>query len=102
YRHRERGASLVKKCIPVARRFGAAVVVGLIDEKGMAVTVERKEEGARRSFHILVAEMGVPPEDIWWDALVFPCGTGDAAYLGSAAQTIEGVRAVKELFPDSK
>src|SRR6185436_9158662 len=31
-----------------------------------------------------------------------PCGTGDAAYLGSAAQTIAGVAAVKELFPDSK
>ena len=44
----------------------------------------------------------MPPEDIWWDALVFPCGTGDQNYLGSAAQTIEGVRALKELFPDTK
>ena len=98
----EDGRSRFEKVIPLARRFGAAVVVGLIDEKGMAVTVERKVEVARRSFHILVEEMGVAPEDIWWDPLVFPCGTGDAAYLGSAAQTIEGVRAVKELFPDSK
>ncbi len=65
----------------------------------MAVDVERKVEVARRTYHILVEEMGVKPEDIWWDPLVFPCGTGDAAYLGSAAQTIEGVRAVKELFP---
>ncbi|MFY9820755.1 MAG: methionine synthase [Thermoanaerobaculia bacterium] len=98
----EDGRSRFEKVIPLARRFGAAVVVGLIDEKGMAVDVERKEEVARRSYHILVEEMGVKPEDIWWDPLVFPCGTGDAAYLGSAAQTIEGVRAVKELFPDSK
>jgi 5-methyltetrahydrofolate--homocysteine methyltransferase len=98
----EDGRSRFEKVIPLARRFGAAVVVGLIDEKGMAVTVERKVEVARRSFHILVEEMGVAPEDIWWDALVFPCGTGDAAYLGSAAQTIAGVAAVKELFPDSK
>ncbi len=88
--------------MPLAKRFGAAVVVGLIDEKGMAVDVERKVEVARRSYHILVEEMGIAPEDIWWDALVFPCGTGDATYLGSAAQTIEGVRAVKELFPDTK
>ncbi|MEA2603284.1 MAG: 5-methyltetrahydrofolate--homocysteine methyltransferase [Acidobacteriota bacterium] len=98
----EDGRSRFEKVIPLAKRFGAALVVGLIDEKGMAVTVERKVEVARRSFHILVEEMGIAPEDIWWDALVFPCGTGDAAYLGSAAQTIEGVRAVKELFPDSK
>jgi 5-methyltetrahydrofolate--homocysteine methyltransferase len=76
--------------------------VGLIDEKGMAVTVERKEDVARRSYQILTEDFGVHPEDIWWDPLVFPCGTGDAAYLGSAAQTIEGVRAVKELFPDTK
>ncbi|HEV8583142.1 MAG TPA: methionine synthase [Thermoanaerobaculia bacterium] len=98
----EDGRSRFEKVVPLARRFGAALVVGLIDEKGMAVDVERKVEVARRSYHILVEEMGVAPEDIWWDALVFPCGTGDAAYLGSAAQTIEGVRAVKELFPDTR
>ncbi|HEV7517357.1 MAG TPA: homocysteine S-methyltransferase family protein, partial [Thermoanaerobaculia bacterium] len=98
----EDGRSRFDKVVPLARSFGAALVVGTIDEKGMAVTVERKVEVARRSFQILTEEMGVCPEDIWWDALVFPCGTGDATYLGSAAQTIEGVRALKELFPETK
>ena len=98
----EDGRSRFEKVVPLARRFGAALVVGAIDEKGMAVTVERKVEVARRSYRILTEEMGVAPEDIWWDALVFPCGTGDQAYIGSAAQTIEGVRAIKELFPDTK
>jgi 5-methyltetrahydrofolate--homocysteine methyltransferase len=98
----EDGRSRFDKVVPLARRFGAALVVGTIDEKGMAVTVERKVEVARRSFQILTEEMGVAPEDIWWDALVFPCGTGDATYLGSAAQTIEGVRALKELFPETQ
>jgi 5-methyltetrahydrofolate--homocysteine methyltransferase len=98
----EDGLHRFQKVVPLARRFGAAMVVGLIDEKGMAVDVDRKVEVARRSYQILVEEMGVQPEDIWWDPLVFPCGTGDAAYLGSAAQTVEGVRAVKELFPDTK
>jgi 5-methyltetrahydrofolate--homocysteine methyltransferase len=98
----EDGRSRFEKVVPLAHRYGAALVVGLIDEKGMAVTVERKMEVARRSYQILVEEMGVAPEDIWWDALVFPCGTGDATYLGSAAQTIEGVRGLKELFPDTK
>ncbi|HEY3492425.1 MAG TPA: B12-binding domain-containing protein, partial [Solirubrobacterales bacterium] len=98
----EDGRVRFEKVVPLARRFGSALIVGLIDEKGMAVTVERKVEVARRSYQILVEEMGVQPEDIWWDALVFPCGTGDAAYLGSAGQTIEGVKAVKELFPDTK
>jgi 5-methyltetrahydrofolate--homocysteine methyltransferase len=98
----EDGLHRFERVVPLAKRFGAALIVGLIDEKGMAVTVERKVEVARRSYQILVEEMGVAPEDIWWDPLVFPCGTGDAAYLGSAAQTVEGVRAVKELFPDTK
>jgi 5-methyltetrahydrofolate--homocysteine methyltransferase len=98
----EDGLSRFQKVVPLAHRYGAALVVGLIDEKGMAVDVERKVEVARRSYQILFEEMGVKPEDIWWDPLVFPCGTGDAAYIGSAAQTIEGVRAVKELFPDTK
>lgn len=98
----EDGRHRFEMVVPLAKRFGAALIVGLIDEKGMAVTVERKLEVARRSYQILVEEMGIAPEDIWWDALVFPCGTGDAAYLGSAAQTVEGVRAVKEMFPDTK
>ena len=98
----EDGRARFESVAPLARRYGAAMVVGLIDEKGMAVTVERKLEVARRSYQILVEEMRVPPEDIFWDALVFPCGTGDQAYLGSAAQTIEGVRGIKELFPDTK
>jgi 5-methyltetrahydrofolate--homocysteine methyltransferase len=98
----EDGLHRFERVVPLAKRFGAALIVGLIDEKGMAVTVERKVEVARRSYHILVEQMGVAPEDIWWDPLVFPCGTGDAAYIGSAAQTVEGVRAVKELFPDTK
>ncbi len=98
----EDGRVRFDRVVPLAKRFGAALVVGTIDEKGMAVTVERKVEIAQRSFHLLVDELGVAPEDVWWDALVFPCGTGDAAYVGSAAQTIAGVAALKEQFPDSK
>ncbi len=95
----EDGRARFDKVVPLARRFGAALVVGLIDEKGMAVSVERKVEVARRSFAILTEEMEVPPEDLWFDALVFPCGTGDENYVGSAAATIEGVRRIKAEFP---
>jgi len=98
----EDGLARFEKVVPLGRRFGAAYVVGLIDEQGMAVTVARKLEVARRSYRILTEEMGVAPEDIWWDPLVFPCGTGDEAYLGSASATIEGVRAVKAEFPLTK
>ncbi|MDX1999707.1 MAG: methionine synthase [Thermoanaerobaculia bacterium] len=98
----EDGRERFEKVVPLAKRFGAALVVGLIDEQGMAVTVERKLEVARRSYELLTGELGVAPEDIWWDALVFPCGTGDENYLGSAGATIAGVRMLKREFPDTK
>jgi 5-methyltetrahydrofolate--homocysteine methyltransferase len=44
----EEGRSRFDRVIPLANRFGAAVIVGTIDESGMAVTVERKLEVARR------------------------------------------------------
>jgi 5-methyltetrahydrofolate--homocysteine methyltransferase len=95
----EEGIDRFREVVPIGRRFGAAFVVGLIDERGMAVSLERKLEIARRSYTLLTEEYGVPPEDIWWDPLVFPCATGDETYLGSAASTIEAVRAVKVEFP---
>ncbi len=98
----EDGRSRFEEVVPLARRFGAALVVGTIDEGGMAVTVERKLEVARRSYEILTEEFSIAPEDIWWDALVFPCGTGDESYIGSANLTIEGVRALKAEFPLTK
>ncbi len=101
----EDGLERFEKVVPLARRYGAALVVGLIDEdkqQGMAVTVERKLAVARRSHAILTRDFGVPEEDLVFDPLVFPCGTGDRAYLGSAQATIEGVRAVKQAFPRCK
>ena len=68
----------------------------------MAVTLERKLEVARRSYRILTEDYGLPPEDIWWDTLVFPCGTGDRDYLGAAQLTIDGIPLLKAEFPGTK
>ncbi len=83
-------------------RYGGSVVVGCIDEDpqhGMAVTRERKLAVARRSYDLLVNKYGIRPEDLIFDPLVFPVGSGDAAYTGSAVETIEGVRLITEEFP---
>ena len=101
----EDGEERFRSVVPLARRYGAALVVGTIDEDpehGMAVTRERKLEVARRSYTLLTEKYEVPAEDIFFDPLVFPCGTGDAKYVGSAAETIEGVRLIKAAFPESK
>src|SRR5699024_7385428 len=65
----------------------------------MAVTRERKLEIALRSYDLLVNKWQIPPEDIIFDPLVFPVGTGDEQYIGSAVETIEGIRLIKEKLP---
>ncbi|WP_078578119.1 methionine synthase [Salipaludibacillus agaradhaerens] len=95
----EDGEEEFKKVAELIHRFGAAVVVGTIDEEGMGVSVERKVAIAERSFDLLVNGYGVSPQDIIFDPLVFPVGTGDEQYIGSAEATVEGIRKIKELFP---
>ena len=101
----EDGEERFEKVAPLLRQYGGAVVVGCIDEnkqQGMAVTRERKLAIAERSYELLTGKYGIPARDLIFDALVFPVGTGDAAYLGSAVETIEGVRAIKQRFPESR
>src|SRR5439155_928968 len=91
----EDGEERFEKVVPLLRAYGGAVVVGCIDEnkqQGMAVTRQRKLAIAERSYELLTGKYGVPARDLIFDALVFPVGTGDANYIGSAVETIEGSR----------
>lgn len=101
----EDGEERFEHVIPIARKYGAALVVGTIDEdpvQGMGVTRERKLAIAQRSYDLLTGKYGIRPEDIYFDPLVFPCATGDAQYVGSAVETIEGIRLIKQRFPKCK
>ena len=87
---------------PLAKSYGAALVVGTIDEdpvQAQAFTRERKLAVAERSVELLTTKYGIAPEDIIIDPLVFPCATGDENYIGGAVETIEAVRMVKEKLP---
>jgi 5-methyltetrahydrofolate--homocysteine methyltransferase len=95
----EDGEERFAEVIPLLHRFGASVVVGTIDEEGMAVTRERKLAVAKRSFDLLTKKYGVNPNDIIFDPLVFPVGTGDEQYIGSALETVEGIRLIKQYLP---
>ncbi|WP_100330357.1 methionine synthase [Bacillus xiapuensis] len=95
----EDGEERFEAVLPLVKKYGAAIVVGTIDETGMAVTRERKLEIAIRSYDLLVHKWGIAPEDIIFDPLVFPVGTGDEQYIGSAAETIEGIRLIKQKLP---
>jgi 5-methyltetrahydrofolate--homocysteine methyltransferase len=101
----EDGEERYEQVVPLAKQFGAALVVGCIDEdevQGMGVTRARKLAIAERSHALLTGKYGVAEEDIYFDPLVFPCATGDAQYVGSAVETIEGVRLIKQRFPRAR
>jgi 5-methyltetrahydrofolate--homocysteine methyltransferase len=101
----EDGEERFARIAPLLRTYGAAVIVGCIDEdkqQGMAVTRERKLAIAERSFALLTEQYGVPARDLIFDPLVFPVGTGDRNYVGSAVETIEGVRLIKARFPGAQ
>lgn len=95
----EDGEEKFEHVIPLVHKYGAAVVVGTIDETGQAIHRDDKLKVAQRSYDLLVNKYGVSPEDIIFDTLVFPVGTGDEQYIGSAKETIEGIRIIKEAMP---
>lgn len=95
----EDGEERFDAVMPLVKKYGAAVVVGTIDETGMAVSRERKLEVAERSYQLLTEKWGLAPEDIIFDPLMFPVGTGDEQYIGAAEETIEGIRLIKEKLP---
>jgi len=99
----EDGEEKFEKIVPFAHDFGAAVVVGCIDEdklQAQAFTRERKLAIAQRSYKLLTEKYGLAPEDIIFDPLVFPCATGDENYIGGAVETVEGIRLIKRALPE--
>jgi len=99
----EDGEEKFERVVPIAHDFGAAVVVGCIDEdplQAQAFTRERKLAVAQRSYKLLTEKYGLQPEDVIFDPLVFPCATGDENYIGGAVETMEGIRLIKRAIPD--
>ncbi|AHV97718.1 methionine synthase [Paenibacillus sabinae] len=95
----EDGEEKFENVTPLIHKYGGAVVVGTIDESGQAIKAEDKLAVAKRSYDLLVGKYGLSPEDLIFDTLVFPVGTGDEQYIGSAKETIDGIRLIKEALP---
>jgi 5-methyltetrahydrofolate--homocysteine methyltransferase len=98
----EDGEEKFERVCPLARSYGAAVIVGCIDEdpaQAQAFTRERKLEIAERSYRLLTEKYGIHAENVIFDPLVFPCATGDENYIGGAVETIEGIRLIKQHIP---
>ncbi|GBF77890.1 methionine synthase [Paenibacillus sp. 598K] len=95
----EDGESKFEAIVPLIHKYGASVVCILIDERGQAVSREAKMEVAERAYNLLVHKYGMAEEDIIFDPNMFPVGSGDPQYIGSAVETIEGIRMIKEKYP---
>ncbi|MBI4041819.1 MAG: methionine synthase [Deltaproteobacteria bacterium] len=101
----EDGEERFQKVIPIGLKHGASYVIGTIDDdpkQGMGITRTRKLDIAKRAYVLLKNKYAVCDEDMYWDPLVFPCATGDKIYIGSAQETIEGIRLLKAEFPKTK
>jgi 5-methyltetrahydrofolate--homocysteine methyltransferase len=93
------GEDLFREQAKKVLRYGAAVVVMAFDEQGQADTVERKVEICRRSYRILVDEVGFPPEDIVFDPNIFAVATGIEEHDGYAVAFIEATRRIRAELP---
>lgn len=81
------------------KRYGAAVIVMAFDEVGQADNYERRIEIAKRSYDILVNNVGFAPEDIIFDLNIFPVATGMDEHKLNALDFIQATKWVKENLP---
>lgn len=95
----EDGRTKLDKLVPLAKRFGAALVALTIDEQGQADTAEWKFQVAKRIYDICVGEYGIPPTDLLFDPLVFPLTTGQEQTRKSAIATFEAIKLIKTRLP---
>ena len=96
----EDGEPRFLKVLGLAKEFGAAVVVGLIDEEGMARTAENKLKIARRALK-QATEFGIPAHDIFFDPLALPISTGIEEDRANADETIKAIREIRSEMPEA-
>ena len=95
----EDGEERYFKVLELAKKFGAAVVVGTIDEEGMARAAEGKVKIAHRAFKDAV-NFGIQAHDIFFDPLALPISTGIEEDRANAAETIKAIRQIHEELPE--
>ncbi|BCO29480.1 methionine synthase [Rhodoferax lithotrophicus] len=96
------GVAEFKRQAKLLRRYGAAAVVMAFDEQGQADTYERKIQICERAYHILVDEVGFPPEDIIFDPNIFAIATGIEEHNNYAVDFINATRWIKANLPGAK
>ncbi|HIK10603.1 MAG TPA: methionine synthase [Oscillatoriaceae cyanobacterium M33_DOE_052] len=94
----EDGEDRFYQVLELAKRYGAGVVVGTIDEEGMARTAEKKFAIAKRAYDGAVA-FGIPPYELFFDPLALPISTGIEEDRANGKASIEAIRRIREELP---
>jgi 5-methyltetrahydrofolate--homocysteine methyltransferase len=98
----EDGEKRLEHVLPLAKRYGAAVIALSIDEQGMALTAEKKVAVAKRIYDLAVNKYGMRPVDLIFDTLTLPISTGQAEYRTAGMETLEAIRRIKRELPEVK
>ena len=95
----EDGVPRFVKVIDLAKTYGASVVIGTIDEDGMARTAEGKVRIATRAYEQATRELGLSAIDIFFDPLALPISTGIEEDRRNALETIGAIKRIKAELP---
>jgi 5-methyltetrahydrofolate--homocysteine methyltransferase len=98
----EDGEKRTSKVLPMAKKYGAAVIALTIDEDGMALTADKKVAIAKRIYDLAVNKYGMRPVDLIFDALTLPITTGQDDYRTAGIETLNAVKRIKEELPEVK
>jgi 5-methyltetrahydrofolate--homocysteine methyltransferase len=96
----EDGEQAAMDRLVLAKRFGAGVIALTIDEAGMAKTAADKLRIAERLVEFACGRYGLPQSDLLIDPLTFTVATGNEDDRKLAIETLEGIRLIRERFPD--
>ena len=98
----EDGEKRTSKVLPMAKRYGAAVIALTIDEDGMALTADKKVAIAHRIADLATNKYGIRPVDLIFDALTLPISTGQEEYRTAGIETLNAIERIKKELPDVK
>ena len=95
----EDGDDRFNQVLKLALEYGAGIVIGTIDEDGMARTSQKKYDIAKRAL-IKTRSSGLADYEIFFDPLALPISTGIEEDRLNAKATIEAISKIRKSFPD--
>ncbi|NCR44632.1 MAG: methionine synthase [Microcystis aeruginosa SX13-01] len=95
----EDGETRFYQVLDLAKKYGAGVVIGTIDEEGMGRTAEKKFQIAKRAYYAAI-EYGIPPYEIFFDPLALPISTGIEEDRENGKATIEAIGRIRQELPE--